>query len=484
MTCPPAPGQPRGRKINVKEGFDLVSVLIILVALTLLIFTAYRGYSVVIMAPLAAILAVALTDYAQVPQVFNGVFLEAFAAFLKNYFPVFLLGALFGKLAEISGCSSTIAATVTSLIGAKRAIVATVAMCALLTYGGISVFVVVFAVYPFAAALFRDADIPKRLLPATIALGSFSFTMDAFPGSPQIQNIIPTSYFGTTSWAAPTLGFIGGLTVLGLGLAFLDWRRKSLRSEGYGEGHKNEPVGSNDAPKMAPWVAFGPLIVVFLANFLFTRAIPASYGDTAQASLPGMASPISIKVSSIAGVWAVEGALMLGCLFLTLVAFRSIRLKFREGGQVAVAGAMLAAVNTGSEFGFGAVVAALPGFAVVRSGLSAITDPLVSQAVTITSLSAITGSGSGGLSLSLGALGSTFLANGVAAGIPPEVLHRVASMACGGLDTLPHNGGVITMLMVTGLTHKQAYGDIFIITLLKTLAVFLVIGVYYATGLI
>ena len=82
--------------------------------------------------------------------------------------------------------------------------------CALLTYGGVSLFVVVFAVYPFAAEIFRRSAIPKRLIPGTIALGAFTFTVDALPGTPQIQNIIPTTFFGTTTWAAPLLGTIGG----------------------------------------------------------------------------------------------------------------------------------------------------------------------------------------------------------------------------------------------------------------------------------
>ena len=176
---------------------------IVLLALVLLMLAAYRGYSVILFAPVAALLAVLLTDPAAVPSVFTGLFMERMVGFLKLYFPVFLLGAVFGKLIELSGFSQSIAAAVIRLIGQQRAILAIVMVCALLTYGGVSLFVVVFAVYPFAAEMFRRANIPKRLIPGTIALGAFTFTMDALPGTPQIQNIIPTTFFGTNTWAAP-----------------------------------------------------------------------------------------------------------------------------------------------------------------------------------------------------------------------------------------------------------------------------------------
>src|SRR5688572_5867197 len=216
---------------------------IVLLALVLLMVAAYRGYSVILFAPVAALLAVLFTDPAAVPSVFTGLFMERMVGFLKLYFPVFLLGAVFGKLIELSGFSQSIAAAVIKLIGQQRAILAIVLVCALLTYGGVSLFVVVFAVYPFAAEMFRRGDIPKRLIPGTIALGAFTFTMDALPGTPQIQNIIPTTFFGTDTWAAPLLGVIGAAFILTCGLSYLEWRRRlAVRSgEGYGVGHNNEP---------------------------------------------------------------------------------------------------------------------------------------------------------------------------------------------------------------------------------------------------
>jgi len=186
----------------------------------------------------------------------------------------------------------------------------------------------------------------------------------------------------------------------------------------------------------------------------------------------------------VAAIWAVEGALLLGILTVFVFAWRPVLAKFADGSKAAVAGALLASMNTASEYGFGAVIAALPGFKLIADGLHAIPNPLVNQAVSITALAGITGSASGGMGIALAAMADTFIRNAQAAGIPMEVLHRVAAMASGGMDTLPHNGAVITLLAVTGLTHRQSYRDIFAITLIKTAAVFVAIGGYYLLGLV
>ncbi|WWW34281.1 hypothetical protein V8017_14515 [Stenotrophomonas rhizophila] len=174
-----------------------MSLLIVLAALGFLILVAYRGYSVILFAPIAALGAVLLTDPSLVAPMFTGLFMDKMVGFLKLYFPVFLLGAVFGKLIELSGFSRSIVGAAIRLFGPQRAMLSIVLVSGLLTYGGVSLFVVVFAVYPFAAEMFRQSNIPKRLIPATLGVGGFSFTMDALPGTPQIQNIIPTTFFGT-----------------------------------------------------------------------------------------------------------------------------------------------------------------------------------------------------------------------------------------------------------------------------------------------
>ncbi|MBA1247951.1 GntP family permease [Pseudomonas luteola] len=463
-----------------------MSVLIALAALGLLMLAAYRGYSVILFAPIAALAAVLLTDPSAVAPAFTGVFMDKMVGFIKLYFPVFLLGAVFGKLIELSGFSRSIVAAAIRLLGTRQAMLVIVLVCALLTYGGVSLFVAVFAVYPFAAEMFRQSNIPKRLIPATIALGAFSFTMDALPGTPQIQNIIPTTFFNTTAWAAPWLGLIGSLFVIAVGLTYLGrQRRKAMaRGEGYGTELRNEPETPDNINLPNPLLALSPLILVGVMNLLFTHWIPQWYGKTHTLALPGLATPVTSEVSKLTAIWAVEAALLIGILLVLVAAFKTIRTRLAEGTKTAVGGALLAAMNTASEYGFGAVIASLPGFLVLADALKTIPNPLINEAITVTLLAGITGSASGGMSIALAAMSDSFIAAANAAQIPLEVLHRVAAMASGGMDTLPHNGAVITLLAVTGLTHREAYKDVFGITLIKTLAVFVVIGVFYATGIV
>jgi H+/gluconate symporter-like permease len=463
-----------------------MSFLICIGALVLLMFVAYRGFSVILFAPIAALLAVLLTDPAAVAPLFTGLFMEKMVGFVKLYFPVFLLGAVFGKVIELSGFSKSIVSSIINLVGRERAMLSIVLVCAVLTYGGVSLFVVVFAVYPFAAEMFRQSNIPKRLIPATIALGAFTFTMDSLPGTPQIQNIIPTTFFGTNTWAAPFLGVTGALFILIVGLIYIEWRRRSAmaKGEGYGTGHTNEPEAVRDEELANPVIAILPLVVVGVMNKVLTLLIPSFYGKTYDVNLAGLAHPVTTSIPPITAIWAVQGALILGILTVMIFAFRPVSEKFAEGTKAAVGGSLLAAMNTASEYGFGAIIAALPGFVVIANALRQIPNPLVNEAITVSVLAGITGSASGGMSIALAAMADEFKAAAVAANIPFEVLHRVASMASGGMDTLPHNGAVITLLAVTGLTHKVSYGDIFAITCIKTSAVFVVIAVYYLTGIV
>jgi H+/gluconate symporter-like permease len=307
-------------------------------------------------------------------------------------------------------------------------------------------------------------------------------------GTPQIQNIIPTSFFGTTTWAAPWLGTIGAVFILIVGLVYLDYRRRraATAGEGYGDNLVNEPAAFENGKLAHPLIALLPLVLVGVCNKLLTDLIPRAYGET-QSFLPsvvGEAKPVVQEVAKVAAIWAVEGALLVGILTVLMFAWRPVATRFAEGSKAAVSGALLASMNTASEYGFGAVIAALPGFKLVADALHTIPNPLINEAVTVTALAGITGSASGGMSIALGAMAETFIANTHATGIPLEVFHRIAAMASGGMDTLPHNGAVITLLAVTGLTHRQSYKDIFAITVIKTLAVLVVIATYYLTGVV
>lgn len=463
-----------------------MSFLIVIGALVLLMYVAYKGHSVVLFAPVAALLAVLLTDPTLVAPMYLGVFMDKMVSFVKLYFPVFMLGAVFGKVIELSGYSKSIVSAVVDAIGHQRAMLSIVAVCAILTYGGVSLFVVVFAVYPFASELFRQTHIPKRLIPGTIALGAFTFTMDSLPGTPQIQNIIPTAFFKTTTWAAPWLGVVGAIFIFIAGMAYLEWqrRRAAAANEDYGLNLVNEPEPFTHEKLPNPILAITPLFLVGILNYVFTQWVPKLYGANFELTMTGIgAKPVPFEIGKVAAIWAVEAALLMGILFVMVTAWGPVKDRFAEGAKSAVGGSLLASMNTASEYGFGGVIASLPGFLVVADALRSIPNPLVNEAITVTTLAGITGSASGGLSIALATMANHFIEVANASGIPLEVLHRVTSMASGGMDTLPHNGAVITLLAVTGLTHRQSYKDIFAITVIKTSAVFVVIAFYYLTGI-
>ncbi|MFF3021059.1 GntP family permease [Gottfriedia sp. NPDC057948] len=476
-----------------------MEILIILLALGLLMFVAYRGFSVILFAPICALFAVLLTEPSYILPFFSNIFMEKMVGFIKLYFPVFLLGAIFGKVVEMSGIAESIAKTIIQLVGAKRAILAIVLMGAILTYSGVSLFVVVFAIYPFAANLFREGNIPKRLIPGTIALGAFTFTMDALPGTPQIQNVIPTTFFKTDIYAAPFLGILAAIFVLAVGLWYLESRRKKAEKAGEGYlGFNGELAAANETQTEVPSIttntptpvlkqilAFVPLLLVGFSNKFFVVSFPKWYPNGFDFKSIGLEAFGVVQIPAVVGIWSVECALVIGILSAMIYGYKNMRTNLKTGMNASIGGALLASMNTGAEYGFGGVISALPGFGMVSKGIShTFTDPLVNGAVTTTTLAGITGSASGGMGIALSAMSDKYIEAINKYNIPPEVMHRVISMASGGMDTLPHNGAVITLLAVTGLTHRQSYKDIFAITIIKTVAVFLIIAVFKLTGLV
>lgn len=400
--------------------------------------------------------------------------------FIIQFFPVFLLGAIFGKLMEDSGSAEVMANTIIQALGQERAILAVVLSCAVMTYGGVSLFVVAFAVYPIAASLFRRADIPKRLIPATIALGAFSFTMTALPGTPAIQNAIPMPFFGTSPFAAPGLGIITAGVMFGLGMWWLTYRARVLAAEGYGvreeapvslesdkhlreraagEGYDLREVKVEQPPQDLPssFVAIFPLVLVVALNLVFTFVVIPNL-DTSFLAMPEFGAT---TLEQVRGIWAVIAALVISILVvigLNVQRLGSLKRTVDDGANAS----LLPIFNTASLVGFGAVIASLSAFTLIRDGVLGLggDNPLISLAIATNVLAGMTGSASGGMSIALSTLGDTYLAMAEAQGISPDLLHRVAAVATGGLDTLPHNGAVITLLAICGLTHRQAYFDL------------------------
>jgi H+/gluconate symporter-like permease len=446
----------------------MIGLIGLILSLLLLMTLAYRGASVIVLAPVLAMVAVAFSQEVPLLAAYTQIFMPALAKFLAKYFPIFLLGAVFGKLMEESGCAQAIANRISSTLGSRHAILAIVLCVALLTYGGVSLFVVGFAILPLASSVFLHADIPRRLIPATIALGSGTFTMTSLPGTMQIQNLIPMSYFKTTAFAAPVLGIIGGVCSFVLGMLWLNRRARlaALMAEGYGpviERPREDPQAAPHGGKSLPsfYLAVAPILVVLVCNFLAAEYwIPRWPTDYLAEPRYG-----GVTNADVRGIWSSIMALLVACGLLAVCSARC-RQRINEILRTGATESLLPVFNTASAVGYGGTIAALPAFAVIKDAAVnfAPANPLVSESVAISILAGITGSASGGLSIALESLGETYFQRANDLGVSPEIMHRVASMASGGLDSLPHNGAVITLLSICGLTHKQSYFDIGIVT--------------------
>ena len=469
----------------------LLGLLGILIGLGLLILFAYRGWSVLLLAPLAALVA-ALFSREPLLAHWTQTFMVSAAGFLAQFFPLFLLGALFGKLMEDSGSVAAIAAFMTQRLGTRRAVLAVVLAGALVTYGGVSLFVAFFVLAPMAHELFRNAGIPRRLMPAAIVLGTSTFTMSAMPGTPSIQNAIPMPFFGTTPFAAPGLGILASLIMLGFGLWWLNREEANSRKRGEGLGD-GVPMPSarlatdeklrerattarefdpaeiahgaiTDAPPSVALAAL-PLIVVIIVNLAMSLLILPALDTRFLAEVRWGGT----SLAAVGGVWAVITAL--ACAIVTVLAVSHRRLRaLRATMDAGANAAVLPAVSVASLVGFGAVVAAMPAFDVVRDTVLGISGgPLVSLAVATNVLAALTGSASGGLTIALDALGETYMARAAEIGLDPALLHRVAVISSGTLDSLPHNGAVVTLLAVCGSTHRESYRDIVMVGIVGAL---------------
>jgi H+/gluconate symporter-like permease len=403
----------------------------IILGLVLLMFLAYRGYSIIWVAPLTAAV-VALFGGLPLLPAYKETYMAGFVGFTKSWFPAFLLGAIFGHLMDYTGAARAIAQWLTKILGAKRAILAVVVGCAVLTYGGISLFVVVFAMYPLAVALYREANITRKLIPGAIALGSFTFTMTALPGTPQIQNLIPMTYFKTTPTAAPIMGIVASLVLFFGGYAYLVWRERKFKERGefFTEPPKKQEEKEEESFKTLPnaFLSFLPLITVITTLNLLK--------------------------------WDIIISLIAGIVLSMILNFKHYK-GFTKTISAGASGSIIAIINTSAAVGFGAIVRAVPGFKTLTDAIINMKgSPLISEAIAVNLLAGATGSASGGMGIALEALGGKYYELAMATGISPEAFHRIASLSSGGLDTLPHNGAVLTLLAITGMTHKDSYIDI------------------------
>jgi H+/gluconate symporter-like permease len=449
----------------------MLSLFGIFLGLGLLMYLALKGYSIIWVAPLCAAV-VALTGGLDIIATYMGPYMTGLVGFVKTWFPAFMLSAIFGNMMETTGAAKSIAIVLTKWLGAKFAIASIVISCAVLTLGGVSLFVVVFAIYPLALAIFKEANITRKLIPGAIALGAFTFTMTAVPGTPQIQNLIPMPYFGTTATAAPIMGLTAAAVLFFGGLTYLEWKRKKHESNGL---FYTEPDAAHAAKNRENEVL--PNVIVALIPLVAVIAVLNTLPFFVKFTEEQIAAGRSANEFIVY-------ALLTGIALVALFNFkkRDLLLKSLTVGSQGAIGAVL---NTSAAVGFGTVVRAVPGFAELTNMLLSIPgNPLISLSVAVNLLAGATGSASGGMGIALAALGAKYLELSRTSGISAQAFHRIASLSSGGLDTLPHNGAVLTLLNNTGMTHKDSYIDIMVVSLIMPVVatipaiILAVLGIY------
>lgn len=425
-----------------------MDVVTIFLGLALLMFLAFRGHSIIWVAPLCAAF-VALCGGLNLLDAYKTTYMEGAANYFKQWFPAFFLGAVYGKIMDKTGSARSLGQKLVSWIGAKNAMLAVVLPCMLMTYGGISLFVVVFVIYPMGYAIYRAADIPRTKLPGAIACGAFGITMTAVPGSPQIQNLIPMQFYGTTPTAAPLLSIVACVVI---GLPALIWLQLDInkgRKAGlhFEEDPKFVEASHGEMPSWHWLSGLLPVIAVVVVLNVFKQ---------------------DIVVALLAGIVL--------CCVMNWKQYKILLPSISEGAD----GSLTAIMNTSCAVGFGSVVKAVPGFAKLCDAMLNMPGSILfSEAVAVNVLAGATGSASGGMSIALTALAPKYLEIANQIGLDPGVLHRIASISSGGLDSLPHNGAVLTLLAFSHCTHKESYWGICVTTVIIPVIASLVLALVW-----
>jgi len=411
------------------------SVVGIIFSLAFIVVLALRGWHIIVIAPLAVVI-VSILSQMNIMETMTGPYMKGFTNYAGKFYLIFLAGSLFGKFMEDGQAARSIANGILRVTGRESPMrvmlaIAIVSLC--LTYGGVSLFVVIFAVIPISRPLFKEMNLPWHLWLAPFAFGGSSLTMTMLPGSPQIQNIIPTKYLASTTYSAPLVGLTGAVVVIIFNLLY--FRYILRKSKERGETYEDPPAGVLGAGAAAsgptPNIFLSlvpPIVVLILLNF----NIPYIKRDAVVALVGGV----------------------LSCIILFWKYYPNVVDSLTKGALNTV----VPVVNTCADVGYGMAVAATNGFKLVSSWLLAIPGhPVISLAIATNIMAAITGSASGGL----GIIMETLVPKYVAMGVSPDLIHRIAAMASGGFDAMPHNGVVITTLAVAGLTHRNAYKHLF-----------------------
>lgn len=418
----------------------MLSLLGLIAGLALLIYLTLKGMNLFIAAPLCA-LFVALTNGLPIflgEGNFVTTYMSGFTGFIAAWFFMFLLGALFGKFMEDTGAADSLSRWIITKLGFKQAVFAVVAACAILTYGGVSVFVVAFSVYPMALSLFKDANLPRRFIPATMAFGSVTFTMTS-AGSPEIQNWIPIKYLGTSPFAAWEVSLVVAVFMALFGY----WWLKRMIGKAVTQGETF--VSRDDDPLVTerklpnPFTGFIPLTVVLVLSFLLHE-----------------------QLAQLALIIALGG----GVLTLMVMNFKYFT-NLGRAVNLGTTGALLAIGNTAAVVGFGSIAKTTDAFARTVEVMTHLPGhELIGAAIAVSVIAGLTGSASGGQAIALPLVAPHYLDQGV----DPEELHRIVSISSGALDSLPHNGYVVTTIRaICGETHQAAYGPMAVLTVVVPL---------------
>ncbi|PAE25865.1 GntP family permease [Bacillus sp. 7894-2] len=446
----------------------MIGMLGLIASLLLLMYLTMKGVNIIIAAIISAVV-VALTGGLNLETALTEHYMTGFTGYFYSWFLIFLLGAIFGKIMQVTKAADSIANWVKDTLGPSRAVFAVVAAAAIMTYGGVSLFVVGFAVYPIAVSLFRVANLPHRFIPAALVFGSISFTMTA-PGSPEIQNLIPTEFFGTKPTAGGLIGVLMALLIMVIGGILLSRMVKKAVKNGEVFSLPNQPAGANESA-----AALESELEMQRPN---TAPAGKDYPHVIMAILP-LASVIAI-LNTAANFTSSTGAALISLtsgIVLACVLMMKYLVGFWEALAKGAQDALVAAANTCAVVGFGSVAAQVAAFDTFVDALVNIPGPpLMGLGIAVTLICGITGSASGGLGIALPILAPMYLSQG----LDPGAMHRISALASGGLDSLPHNGYVVTTIRaICGETHKRSYWPIFILSVaMPTAVLFLAIFLY------
>lgn len=430
-----------------------MGIFFIIVALVVMTILAMKNVPILVASVVSGVI-VLVAEGMNVLDGFTVSYMAGYSNYVKNYFLMFVLGALFGKICEIGGATDSIASAVVKKLGEKYIVLAIAIAAAILAFGGVNLFVALFALYPLAMSMFKKAGLPRRLFPGAYIVGAGTFAMTS-PFTPSTQNIIPMAYLGTDLAAGMIPGLIGTVFAAVAGLAYMHIRAKKLVAA----GETFEPLPGetfSEDEKDCP-----PLLLAILPMIILIAAL----------NLLKLPVVTALVVGIFAGII---------CYFKWIPHdMNAFWGHISTGSQSGI----MSLCNTAAVVGFGSIVTSTPTFAgladMVREAAEGGMNPYVMVAIAVTLLAGISGSASGGLGIAVPICADIFLPLGVNAG----ALHRISVVASSGLDSLPHNGFVNTCLQYSKCTHKSSYLDIFVVSVLITLVELALVVVLFSLGM-